>query len=170
MRRLAALATVAAALFAISMVPQMGTASSDDQSVLRFDLMTSVVEPFTGSANAIRGVPGGGLPWEIDMANGDLSNNGRVKVEVEGLVLARRAPVPPAMQGTNPIPSFKAIVSCLTVNDGAAATVNVETDLAPATTTGDAEIKDVVALPSPCIAPIVFVTSPTGSWFAATGR
>jgi hypothetical protein len=27
----------------------------------------------------------------------------------------------------------------------------------------------VVDLPSPCIAPIVFVTSPNGAWFAATG-
>ena len=26
-----------------------------------------------------------------------------------------------------------------------------------------------LALPSPCLAPIVFVASPTGSWFAVTG-
>jgi hypothetical protein len=170
MRRLAALATVAAAIFAVVFVPQIGTASSPGQQVLEFDLMAPVVEPFTGSANSIRGVPGGGLPWEIDEANGELSNDGSLEVEVDGLVLARRAPVPAALQGTNPIASFKAIVSCLTVADGVAQTVNVETDLAPATSTGDAQIEDSVELPSPCIAPIVFVTSPTGSWFAATGR
>jgi hypothetical protein len=174
MRRLTALAVTAAAaalVFAVSMIPQMGAASSSsDDKVVKFDMMASVVEPFTGTANPIRGVPGGGLPWEIDEAHGALSDNGLLKVDVEGLVLARRAPVPPAMQGTNPIPSFKAIVSCLTVKDGAAATVNVETDLAPATSTGDARINDIVALPSPCIAPIIFVTSPTGAWFAATGR
>jgi len=28
----------------------------------------------------------------------------------------------------------------------------------------------MVGLPQPCIAPIVFVTSPTGAWFAATGK
>jgi hypothetical protein len=27
-----------------------------------------------------------------------------------------------------------------------------------------------VALPSPCFAPIIFVTSPTSAWFAVTGR
>jgi hypothetical protein len=40
----------------------------------------------------------------------------------------------------------------------------------PATTTGDAEIGAKVTLPSPCFAPIVFVTSGGGAWFAATGR
>lgn len=166
-RRVAALAAV---LLAVSMVPEMGTASNQNQKVLEFDVMATVVEPFTDPVNAIRGVPGGGLPWEIDDAEGSLSDNGKLKVEVEGLVLARRAPVPAELQGTNPIPSFKAIVSCQTVSDGVAAIVNVETDLAPATSTGDAKIKDFVALPSTCIAPIVFVTSPTGAWFAATGR
>ena len=36
--------------------------------------------------------------------------------------------------------------------------------------TGDAKIDAKVALPSPCFAPIVFVTSGGGSWFAVTGR
>ncbi|HYJ68341.1 MAG TPA: hypothetical protein VEX15_11875 [Nocardioidaceae bacterium] len=172
-RRIAALAAV---LFAVSMVPVFGAGSSPNlasnhhnQTVLDFDVMAGVVEPFTGTANPIRGVPGGGLPWEIDEAKGELSSSGKLEVEVDGLVLARRAPVPAELQGTNPVPSFKAIVSCLTVSNGTAATVNVETDLAPATSSGDAKIEDFVALPSPCIAPIVFVTSPTGAWFAATG-
>jgi hypothetical protein len=39
----------------------------------------------------------------------------------------------------------------------------------PATITGDAEIEAAVDLPTPCIAPVVFVTSPGGAWFAATG-
>jgi hypothetical protein len=34
---------------------------------------------------------------------------------------------------------------------------------------GDARIEARLVLPNPCIAPIVFVTSPTGSWFAVTG-
>ena len=34
---------------------------------------------------------------------------------------------------------------------------------------GDARIRDVVDLPEPCIAPIVFVASGGGAWFAATG-
>ncbi|MPZ60429.1 MAG: hypothetical protein GEU93_03845 [Propionibacteriales bacterium] len=137
---------------------------------MKFDVMAPVVEPFTGAANAIRGVPGGGLPWEIDAARGELTSDGRVEVEVEGLVLARRAPVPEERQGTNPVPSFRVLVSCVSSSSGEPATVNVSTETAPATTTGDATIEGIVDLPSPCFAPIVFVTSPDGAWFAVTGR
>jgi hypothetical protein len=144
--------------------------SSDDRRVLEFDVMAPVSEPFTGATHAIRGVPGGGLPWEIDAAKGELRGDGRVEIEVDGLVLARRAPVPAALQGTNPIASFKAIVSCLTSDSGAAATLNVSTGLAPASASGDAKIEASVELPSPCFAPIVFVASPGGAWFAVTGR
>lgn len=147
-----------------------GYGSPDDRAVLEFDVMAPVSEPFTGATNAIRGVSGGGLPWELDAAKGELRGDGRLEVEVEGLVLARRAPVPEALRGTNPIASFKAIVSCLTADGGSATTVNVSTALAPASASGDAKIEASVELPSPCFAPIVFVTSPGGMWFAVTGR
>ena len=159
-----------AVLFAVALVPGLTAAANDEASVVKFDVMAGVTEPYTGPTNPIRGVPGGGLPWEIDEAHGKLDADGRLKIWVEGLVLARRAPVPVAAQGTNPVPNFKAIVSCQTVTGGAATITNVETGLVPASSAGDARINAVVALPSPCIAPIVFVTSPTGAWFAATGR
>jgi hypothetical protein len=47
------------------------------------------------------------------------------------------------------------------------------TDPVPAAPEGDARIEATLTLPTPCVAPIVFVTSgtgaPPGSWFAATG-
>ena len=67
---------------------------------------------------------------------------------------------------------FRGLVSCLT---DSATVVNVPTDLFPATTGaataggGNAVIEQTLDLPNPCIAPIVFVTSGGGSWFAATG-
>lgn len=140
------------------------------KKILDFDTMVGVPRPFTGAANAIRGVPGGGLPWVVDQAKGKLRVDGRIQVEVQGLVLDPNDPdVPAALKGTNPIPNFKAIVSCLTVTGGAATTTNVETALFPASTSGDSMIEDTVNLPEPCIAPIVFVTSPAGQWFASTG-
>lgn len=162
---------LAASLLTVTLIAATGSSgSSDDRRVLEFDVMAPVSEPFTGATNAIPGVPGGGLPWEIDAAKGELRSDGRLEVEVEGLVLARRAPVPVALQGTNPIASFKAIVSCLTSASGAPATMNVSTALAPASSSGDAKIEASVELPSPCFAPIMFVTSPGGAWFAVTGR
>ena len=153
----------------------LGPASAIGQGapkILEFDTMVGVPRPYTGAANAIRGVPGGGLPWVVDEANGELRVDGRLEIEVEGLVLDPNDPqVPAAVAGTNPIPNFRAIVSCLSRNaEGTAATtVNVETGPFPANAAGDSEIEATVDLPEPCIAPIVFVTSPTGSWFAATG-
>jgi len=77
--------------------------------------------------------------------------------------------LPANLQGTNPIPRFRAVVNCLTPESP----VNGETVMSEpvrATPWGDATIRDDVDLPEDCIAPIVFVTSPAGAWFAATGR
>jgi hypothetical protein len=138
-------------------------------TVMAFDTMAPVTEPFTGTDHPVRGLAGGGLPWELGEARGRLRADGRLDVRVEGLVLARRAPVLPEQQGTNPVPQFRAAVNCLTP----AAPDTGETvmsDPVPASPEGDARIRAQVELPQPCIAPIVFVTSPTGAWFAATGR
>jgi hypothetical protein len=64
---------------------------------------------------------------------------------------------------------FRGLVSCQTIAGTAAAVQNVATDPFPASVTGDAKISQKLDLPDPCIAPIVFVTSPTLAWFAATG-
>ena len=48
-------------------------------------------------------------------------------------------------------------------------TVNRTTDPVDASPEGDARFDTQVDLPQPCIAPIVFVTSPGGAWFATTG-
>ena len=143
---------------------------SEANDIIEFDVMAGVSEPFTGASNPIRGVNGGGLPWEIDEGTGELRDNGRLRIEVEGLVLARRAPVPENLRGTNPVPEFVAIVSCLTSSGGTAQTVNVATNPVSATPAGDARIRANVTLPTPCFAPIVFVASSGGSWFAVTGR
>jgi hypothetical protein len=151
-------------------LPALGLGGGDGRKVVDGKVLAPVTEPYTGAANAIRGVPGGGLPWQLDAGSADLRAGGQLHVEVEGLVLARRSPVPANLQGTNPFPQFKAIVSCLTTTDGAATTANISTEPFAATATGDGELDTTVALPSPCFAPIVFVTAPGGAWFAVTGR
>jgi hypothetical protein len=174
------LVLAAALLAALLAVPAIAMAANNDetgaatsgpivQNMLKFDVMSTVTGPYVGATNPIRGLAGGGFPWEVQVAKGEVHPDGTVMVKVRGLTLAHQDPVPPAQQGTNPSPQFKAIVSCQTITAGAPAVVNVETPPAPATTTGDATITGTVKLPSPCIAPIVFVTSPANAWFAATG-
>ena len=171
LRAMMVVISVVAAAFAIQATASGSGSGSggDDNNVLEFDTMAGVVEPFTGSAHAIRGVSGGGLPWELDRATGELRADGRLEIRVEGLVLARRAPVPPALQGTNPADDFRARVNCLTpASPDVGETIT--TGLFPASDDGDSRIEARVDLPKPCIAPIVFVTNPGGAWFAATGR
>jgi hypothetical protein len=94
-------------------------------------------------------------------------------VRVRGLVLARQSSVPPALQGTNPFPDFRALVSCQSIGAGnTAAITNISTGDFTANAAGDSTINTQVSLPKPCIAPIVFVTGPTGTdaWFAVTGN
>ncbi len=148
----------------------LAPAALADEKLLSFESMTGVVRPYTGAANAIRGVPGGGLPWVIRKGKGEVKADGTVEVKVHGLVLADDPAVPAARRLVNPIPNFRVVVSCLTVDAaGAPVTANVTTGDFPATTTGNADIEAALELPSPCIAPVVFVTSPAGAWFAATG-
>ncbi len=166
--------TVAAALFGLG----VSNVRARIPHILEFDTMAGVPRPYTGSLNAIRGISGGGLPWVVGAASGELSQTGDLEVSVTGLVIDPNDPaaIAAGRAGTNPIPSFKAIVSCQTVTAGAATVANVETGLFPATTGpataggGNAKIEAHLDLPQPCLAPIVFVTSPANAWFASTGR
>ncbi len=110
----------------------------------------------------IRDIIGGGVPWTIDRGEAKLNEDGTLKVEVQGLVLAAG---PSA--GTNPIPQFVATLSCQNA-DGSVN--NITTEPVPATSTGDARIEEVLTLPDTCLAPIVFVQGfPNLRWFAISG-
>jgi hypothetical protein len=156
----------------IGLVPILGatpSASADPGTILKFDVMTPVTGPYVGS-NPIGTVPGAPLPWIITAGTGSLTTDGHLQIHVRGLVLADQAPVPPNLQGTNPVPEFDAIVSCQTISGGTATISNVSTGLFQASAAGNADINARVKLPQPCIATIVFVASPAFGWFAATGR
>lgn len=151
---------------------------NEKQNIVEFQTMVAVPRPYTGSANAIRGVAGGGLPWVLSSAQGELGTGGHLEVEVMGLVLDPHDPavIQAGLAGQNPIGSFRAILSCLSKDlAGAPSTVNLMTDAFAGTTGpasaggGNVRIEAFVQLPTPCIAPIIFVTSPGGAWFAATG-
>jgi len=141
-------------------------------SILDFHAMAPVTPPFTGASNAVRGVNGAGLPWAVAHADGTLRSDGGLVIHLSGLVLASEAPVPAAQRGTNPLASFTAVVSCLSKDQtGAAKQVNLVTAPATANPAGDATIDATVALPTPCIAPVVFVADSSGtSWIAVSGR
>lgn len=151
-----------------------GLAKMNRATVLDFETMVGVDGPFLGVINPIRGINGGGLPWVMDEAEGSLRADGKLTIKVRGLIIPDTAPSPVA--GTNPAPFFLAALSCLTTDGGMniltsnAFTTPAETTMLGDPRNGDANIKAMVTLPSPCIAPIIFVTSPGGAWFAVTGN
>lgn len=136
--------------------------------IMEFDTMVGVPATFTGTQQPIRGINGGGLPWTVGGVSGELKANGHLEIAVAGLVFAAGPNT-----GSNTVSSFRAVVSCLAI-DGSV--VNVATPPFPASTGpaasggGDAAFEGDLALPQPCIAPIVFVTSPGLAWFAVTGH
>ena len=161
------LVTLSALLFLSTFfVGSVSTATAKEPKILEFDTMVGVPAGLTGAQSQVplRGINGGGIPWIIGEASGELSANGHLEITVQGLVLATT--------GSNPSATFRGLVSCVK-SDGSFQ--NIRTDPFPATTGpasaggGNAKIEANVTLPSPCIAPIIFVTSATGSWFAATG-
>ncbi len=176
MRKISWLLAAVGGAALVSAVAVQGVAASagpGPATVLKFSTMTPVTGPYVGTASPVRGVAGGGLPWILTAGTGSLKRDGHLMVRVRGLVLARQASVPPALQGTNPFPDFRALVSCQSIGAGdTAAITNISTGDFAANAAGDSTINTRVSLPKPCIAPIVFVTGPTGTdaWFAVTGN
>lgn len=132
-----------------------GLALADEGgNVTDFSTMTPVTGSAVGTVND-RGLTGGGKPWVITSGSGTVSQRGMVDVTVTGLVI-------PPLGNMNPIPSFEARLSCL----GPTGVTNVSTGTFPASPTGNSHIQATIALPRPCWKPIIFVTAPSGAWFA----
>ncbi len=149
---------IVAVFGAVSLVGagSLSVAAHDRGTLVEFDSMTPVTGAAVGKVNE-RGITGGGLPWVIRSGRGEVDWQGNVDVRVEGLIIE----VPP-VNGVNPVPFFRATVSCLSHDR----VVNVSTGLFAASSTGNSIIEAKVDLPHPCRSPEVFVVSPGGAWFA----
>jgi hypothetical protein len=94
----------------------------------------------------VAGVPSGGAPWKVAKGEAKISGNGRIDVEVRGLLIASGA----AINTVGPVTMVMASLVCGDVV--AASTVAV-----PLSSIGNASIQDMITVPSPCIAPAVLV-------------
>ena len=168
-RQLSALGVLVAALAIAAAVPA-GVGGSG-KTILHAQTMVGLPAAYTGTQNPIRGINGGGLPWVVGFARAELSEGGWLELKVKDLVIDPNDAnaISRGLAGVNPSATFRAVVSCMTASGDVE---NVTSDTFPATTGlggGDAQVKLQLALPKPCIAPILFVTSPSGAWFASTG-
>ena len=124
-------------------------------------LIDSPMAGIPAGAPTIDGVLGGGLPWVIDEGHAQLRADGRLHIEVRGLVLGAGGAA-----GTIPIPTGVGIVTCA---DGA---TRITTDPVPYSMAGDADVDARITLPATCLAPNVFFAGVTGAgprWFAVNG-
>lgn len=146
-----------------------GTTFADDDGdevVLKWKTMAAVQRPYLGAVNPVDGVGGGNAQWAIDKGWGLLKKNGELEIHVRGLIL----PEPP-FNGVNVVPEFRGLVVCRTADAaGNAATVQTFSAAFPASEAGDSDIVTTVSLPTPCVAPTVFVMHPVAArWFATLG-
>jgi hypothetical protein len=122
--------------------------------------------PVVGSNPGVTvgGVASAGAPWVVRHGSAILTDGGRLRVDVRGLLL-------PSTGTTGPVTQVAASVVC---SDAVAATsksVNLSAQ-------GNAEISDRLTLPSPCFGPVVLIrvtginntpTAAPGPWIAITG-
>jgi len=140
-------------------------------AITSFETMYGVDGPFVGDANPIRGVIGDELPWAIAHSiRGELDSAGHLIILVHGLVFKDDPSVPPDLRGINDEAEFRGLVSCLTEVGDTVETRNVMTQGFPANRHGNSFIHATLALPNPCVAPVVMVVAGSeDKWFAVSG-
>ena len=121
--------------------------------------------PIAGSnpGITIAGVGSAGAPWTVGHGTAVVTDEGRIRVDLRGLIL-------PSTGNAGPVTQVSASVAC---SDKVVATTNAVN----LTTSGNAEIRAKLSLPSPCLGTVVLIriaalnNSPlaNGPFIAATG-
>ena len=145
-----------------------------DDSLVRFDGGIGV-DPVAGivlnapAPNVVRGIPPGGFPWVIKRLRADVKVDGRIQVDVRGLILSGGNVI-----GTNGGQRVLAMLFCGTPGAGGSlgnATAHSSDPAGvPLDPNGDVAIDDVLtpAPPSQCDSPALLMVTPgTHHWFAA---
>ena len=160
-------------LFVLSLTLSPLVVSADD-SLVRFDGGFGV-DPVSGivsnapALNVVRGIPPGGFPWVIKRLRADVKADGRIRVDVRGLLLAGGNVI-----GTNGGQRVLAMLFCGAPGAGGSLGNATAHSSDPAgvllSANGDVEIDDVLTPtpPSPCDSPALLIVTPgTHHWFAA---
>jgi hypothetical protein len=156
---LVALATVSAAALvaAVASADDGGRKGDDDQGKNgqgddAAKIFSAALAPSTPGDPSVHGVAPGGVPWVLKRGRVQLAANGKIKVELRGLVI-------PIAHGTFPantaLPVTTVSASLYCAPDAAAAAAT--TASAPISPDGNARITDTLTLPATCLGPTVLV-------------
>ena len=159
--RKAVLALAAALVAAGSLVFALGASRGSTTSGNGGTLLRATLAPSVPTDPSFHGIAPGGVPWILDESQVRLRGDGRIEIEIEGLVI-------PTLGTPGPVTSVSASLLCgADASAGPAAT----TGTVPLSSAGDAEIEAQLTLPATCLAPIV-VVHPNGGvtrYIAVTG-
>lgn len=155
--RFALPAVVSLLLYGVS-----GTASADDD-------FEAPLTPCLANKTAIGDVPSCGKIWKLRSGEAELSENGALEVEVQGLVLNDTT-----VGEFNGTPDgVDAVAAAVLCNGPDGLKVVAQTEPVALSKKGDAKIKAKVSLPKGCAGPIIVLREryegKIGGWLAATG-
>ena len=170
---LVALAVIAAAALvaAVASADDGGRKGDDDHGRnQRGDdagkIFSAALAPSQVPDPAVHGVAAGGAPWVLKRGRVQLAADGKIKVELRGLVI----PIAHGTFSANtalPVTTVNASLYCAPDSSAAAAT----TVSAPISPDGNARITDKLTLPATCLAPTVLVhpNAGLGAYIALPG-
>jgi len=123
-------------------------------------LFESTLAPTVLSDPMIHGVTRGGAPWVLDRGHVRLRRDGRLRLNVRGLII-------PTLGNAGPVTSITASLYCGADSDPAVAT----TGSAPLSQQGNGTIRDRITLPAKCLGAIILVhpNGVGGAYIAASG-
>jgi hypothetical protein len=156
---LVALATVAAAalIAAVASADDGGGKGDGDQGKNRqgddaAKVFSAALAPSTPTDPAVHGVAAGGVPWVLDRGRVQLAADGKIRIDLRGLVIPIAHGTFPA-NTARPVTSVSASLYCAPESSAATAT----TGSVPISEDGNARISDTLTLPATCLAPTVLV-------------
>jgi hypothetical protein len=150
----AAVVLAAAVFVAAAAADRHSGRSHEHGKLLRAQLVGSIL-----SDPPLHGVNRGGLPWKGN-GRASLDRRGRFEFRIRNLVI-------PSLGNPGPVTTIKVALYCAPDASGPA----FITDTAPLSRDGDARIRQHVAAPSRCLAPVLLVhpNGNTAAYIAASG-
>lgn len=169
------LGALGALLSVFALADHGGDKSSGDKNKDQRDDRGSFESSIVGSTPGatIGGVASGGAPWIVARGQAFVNGNGKLEVEVHGLLLTTGAPAN-LVGTTGPVQMVAASLVC----GGSGGAVAASTDGVPLSGEGNARIEEKITVPATCAAPSVLLRafnnaaapgSQLGPFIAVTG-
>ena len=131
-----------------------GNGNNDNQNNNNSSFQGGVVGSTPGTT--IGGVVSGGAPWVVSQGEASVSADGRVRVEVTGLLIGPGGP-PNLVGTTGPVTMVGASLVCGGSGGAPVPEFNGFVTPSPLSASGRAEINQLVTMPAVCVAPVVLV-------------